>query len=164
VVNPGRICMSLGAMWAVLGVHRSIPFVQGAQGCTTYVRYTFSRIFKEPATIATASFHEDATVFGGRRNVVEGIRNLVVRYWPEVIGVVTTCSSEIIGDDMVSFLKVAKKKLSDEIGADKADAIAIVLINTPSFAGSHVEGYNRAARAFLASLATERTEPNSTKQ
>lgn len=67
VVNPNRICMPIGAMWAVLGVHRAIPFVQGAQGCTTYARYTFCRIFKEPATIATASFHEDAAVFGGVR-------------------------------------------------------------------------------------------------
>lgn len=79
VVNPGRICMPLGAMWAVLGVHRSIPFVQGAQGCTTYVRCTFSRIFKEPVTIATASFHEDAAVFGGRRNIVEGIKQTLLR-------------------------------------------------------------------------------------
>ena len=160
VINPGRICMPLGAMLAVLGIHKAIPFVQGAQGCTTYVRYTFSRIFKEPATIATASFHEDAAVFGGKRNLEEGIRNLVVRYWPEVIGVVTTCSSEIIGDDMASFLKTARKRLSNEIGDERADSIAIVLINTPSFAGSHVEGYNRAARAFLESLATERNAPD----
>ncbi len=160
LINPGNTCMPFGAMWAVMGIHKAIPFVQGAQGCATYVRYTFCRIFKEPATIATASFHEDAAVFGGKRNVVEGIRNLAVRYWPEVIGVVTTCSSEIIGDDMVSFLKMAKNKLREEIGEEKADSIDIVLINTPSFAGSHVEGYNRAAKAFLESLATKRTAAN----
>ncbi|ADI02869.1 nitrogenase component 1 [Syntrophothermus lipocalidus] len=156
VVNPNRICMPIGAMWAVLGVHRAIPFVQGAQGCTTYARYTFCRIFKEPATIATASFHEDAAVFGGRKNVIEGIRNLVVRYWPGLIGVVTTCSSEIMGDDMVSFLKEARARLSREIGREKTEEIPIVLINTPSFAGSHVEGYDRASKAFLESLATTR--------
>ncbi|MEW5763212.1 MAG: nitrogenase component 1 [Bacillota bacterium] len=159
VVNPDRICMPIGAMWAVLGVHRAIPFVQGAQGCTTYARYTFCRIFKEPATIATASFHEDAAVFGGRRNLVEGIRNLVVRYWPEVIGVVTTCSSEIMGDDIASFLKEARARLRAEVGPEKAEQIALVQINTPSFAGSHVEGYDRAAKAFLQTLATGRDTP-----
>ena len=152
VVNPNRTCMPLGAMWATLGVHKGIPFVQGAQGCTTYVRYTFSRVFKEPAAIATASFHEDAAVFGGRRNLIEGIRNLVVRYWPEVIGICTTCSSEIIGDDMVSFIKAAKAGLREEIGKEKADAVDIVLINTPSFAGSHIEGYDRASRAFVETM------------
>lgn len=160
VINPNRTCMPLGAMWAVLGVRHAIPFVQGAQGCTTYVRYTFCRIFKEPATIATASFHEDAAVFGGRRNLVEGIRNLVVRYWPELIGVVTTCSSEIIGDDMVSFIRMARANLRKEIGAEKADRIPIVLINTPSFAGSHVEGYDRASRAFVESLANNKGRAN----
>ncbi|MCR4420414.1 MAG: nitrogenase component 1 [Clostridia bacterium] len=160
VINPNRTCMPLGAMWAVLGVRRAIPFVQGAQGCTTYVRYTFCRVFKEPATIATASFHEDAAVFGGRRNLVEGLRNLVLRYWPELIGVVTTCSSEIIGDDMVSFIKMARSQLRKEIGTEKAERIPIVLVNTPSFAGSHVEGYNRAARAFVESLAVPGGRPN----
>jgi nitrogenase molybdenum-iron protein beta chain len=160
VINPDRICMPIGAMWAVLGVHRAIPFVQGAQGCTTYARYTFSRVFKEPATIATSSFHEDAAVFGGRRNLIEGLRNLVVRYWPEVIGITTTCSSEIMGDDIASFLKEARAKLSEEIGAERVEQIAMVIINTPSFAGSHVEGYDRASRAFVDTLATTRDAPD----
>jgi nitrogenase molybdenum-iron protein beta chain len=160
VINPSRTCMPLGAIWAVMGLNRAIPFVQGAQGCTTYVRYTFARIFREPGSVATASFHEDAAVFGGRRNVVEGIRNLAVRYWPSVIGVVTTCSSEIIGDDMDNFLKLARKKLREEIGDKRADEIEIVLINTPSFAGSQVEGYNRAARSFVGSISRKTGEPS----
>jgi nitrogenase molybdenum-iron protein beta chain len=160
VINPCRTCMPLGAMFATLGVHKAIPFVQGAQGCTTYVRYTFCRIFKEPAAIANASFHEDTAVFGGWKNFIQGIRNLVVRYWPELIGVVTTCASEIIGDDMVSYIKAAKKKLAEELGEEKAAAVKIVLISTPSFAGSHVVGYDRAARAFVETLAVEKTAPN----
>ena len=160
VVNPSRTCMPLGAIWAVMGLNRAIPFVQGAQGCTTYVGYTFARIFREPGSVATASFHEDAAVFGGRRNVVEGIRNLAVRYWPSVIGVVTTCSSEIIGDDMDNFLKLARKKLREEIGDERAAGIEIVLVNTPSFAGSQVEGYNRAARSFVGSISVKTGEPS----
>lgn len=160
VVNPNRTCMPLGAIWAVMGINRAIPFVQGAQGCTTYVRYTFARIFREPGSVATASFHEDAAVFGGRRNVVEGIRNLVVRYWPDVVGVVTTCSSEIIGDDMDSFLKLARKKLREEIGDERADRIEIVLVNTPSFAGSQVEGYNRASQSFIGSITRKTGVPS----
>jgi Nitrogenase molybdenum-iron protein, alpha and beta chains len=160
VVNPSRTCMPLGAIWAVMGLNRAIPFVQGAQGCTTYVRYTFARIFREPGSVATASFHEDAAVFGGRRNVVDGLRNLVVRYWPSVIGVVTTCSSEIIGDDMENFIKAAKKKLREEIGDERADGIEIVLINTPSFVGSQVEGYNRAAQSFVGSISRKTGKPS----
>lgn len=159
-VNACRTCMPLGAMFATLGVYRGLPFVQGAQGCTTYVRYTFSRIFKEPAVVANASFHEDAAVFGGLKNFIEGIRNLAVRYEPDVIGVVTTCSSEIIGDDTVRFLKTARKRLVEELGEEKGSAVKIVLVNTPSFAGSHVLGYDRAAKAFLEALVRGKTAPN----
>ncbi|SFM88780.1 nitrogenase component 1 [Thermodesulforhabdus norvegica] len=152
-IDPSRTCMPLGAMWATLGVHRAIPFVQGAQGCTTYVRYTFARIFREPASIASASFHEDAAVFGGRQNLIRGIRNLVCRYRPELISIVTTCSSEVIGDDIHSFLSEAMDLLEEEFGREVLDVTRFVIVNTPSFAGSHVEGYNRASREFLRALA-----------
>jgi nitrogenase molybdenum-iron protein beta chain len=152
-IDPGRICMPFGALWASVGVHNCIPFVQGAQGCTTYPRYTFARVFREPVSIATASFHEDAAVFGGRDNLVEGIRNLICRYQPDVIAIITVCSSEIIGDDMQSYLDEAKEELEDEFGEEILDRVKFVIINTPSFAGSHVEGYNRAAKAFLQAFA-----------
>ena len=152
-IDPSRTCMPLGAMWATLGVHRAIPFVQGAQGCTTYVRYTFARIFREPTLIANASFHEDAAVFGGRKNLIRGIRNLVCRYQPDLIAIVTTCSSEVIGDDIPSFLADALDIMEEEMGPEVRDLVKFVIINTPSFAGSHVEGYNRASREFLKTLA-----------
>ncbi len=157
-IDPAHTCMPLGAMWATLGVHRAIPFVQGAQGCTTYVRYTFSRIFREPATIANASFHEDAAVFGGRKNLVRGVRNLVCRYQPELIAIVTTCSSEVIGDDIHSFLDEALDLMEEELGPEVREAVKFVVVNTPSFAGSHVEGYNRACREFLKTLARKSGE------
>jgi len=159
VIDPGRLCMPFGALWASVGMHKCIPFVQGAQGCTTYPRYTFARVFREPVSIATASFHEDTAVFGGRKNLVEGVRNLVCRYHPEVISIVTVCSSEIIGDDVQSYLDEAKIQLEEEFGPEILDEVKFVIINTPSFAGSHVEGYNRATKAFLQAFA-KKNRPN----
>lgn len=160
VIDPCRTCMPFGAMWATLGVHKAISFVQGAQGCSTYVRYTFARVFREPAAIATASFHEHSAVFGGRTNLVEGIRNLVCRYMPSLIAIVTTCSSEVIGDDINTFLSEAKEGMEEEFGPEIFDLVKFVVVNTPSFAGSHIEGYNRAAKAYLQSLARKRSPNN----
>ncbi len=160
VIDPGRICMPFGAMWASVGIHKCIPFVQGAQGCTTYPRYTFSRIFREPVAIATASFHEDAAVFGGRKNLIQGLRNLIYRYRPEVISIITVCSSEIIGDDMEGFLIEAKEELEEEFGPEIHDQVKFVIVHTPSFAGSHVSGYDRAAKAFVQTLAKKRSPNN----
>ncbi len=151
-INPNRICQPIGAMWATLGVHRGIPFVQGSQGCCTYVRYTFNRHFRKPVTIAVASFHEHAAVYGGMKNLVEGVFNLVARYDPDLIAVITTCPSETIGDDTEAFIRAAKKKIAKELGEEKAQ-LPIIPVHCPSYQGSHVTGYDNASKAYLAHLA-----------
>ena len=75
------------------------------------MRYNFARHFREPAEIAVSSLHEDAAVFGGRKNINAGIKNLALRFKPDLIGAITTCSSEIIGDDVFGFVDTTKKEL-----------------------------------------------------
>jgi len=149
-INPNKICQPIGAMWATLGVHRGIPFVQGSQGCCTYVRYTFNRHFREPVTIAVASFHEHVAVFGGMKNLVEGVFNLVARYDPDLIAVITTCSSETIGDDIEAFIRAARKEIA-KLSEEKSK-LPIVPVHCPSYQGSHVTGYDNASKAFVGTL------------
>jgi nitrogenase molybdenum-iron protein beta chain len=156
-INPNKTCQPIGAMWATLGVHRGIPFVQGSQGCCTYVRYTFNRHFREPVTIAVASFHEHAAVYGGMKNLVEGVFNLVARYDPHLIAVITTCSSETIGDDIEAFIRAAKKKIAKELGEEKSK-LPVVPVHCPSYQGSHVTGYDSASKAFVTTLAKKDEE------
>ncbi|AXI24927.1 nitrogenase [Methanofervidicoccus sp. A16] len=156
-INPNKICQPIGAMWASLGVKGTIPFVQGSQGCTTYARYAFNRHFREPVSIATASFHEHAAVYGGMNNLVDGLTNLVARYDPDAISVITTCSSETIGDDIEAFIRAAKKKIARELGEEKAK-LPIIPIHCPSYQGSHVTGYDNAAKAFISTLGKKDNE------
>ncbi|ADQ07847.1 Nitrogenase [Caldicellulosiruptor hydrothermalis 108] len=158
-INPPKMCQPIGAMYATLGIDKAVPLVQGSQGCCTYVRYQFNRHFKEPVNIAVTSFHEDAAVFGGRRNLIEGIRNLIFRYAPKVIGVVTTCSSETIGDDIEAFIKEAYKKVREELGDEVAQSVFVVPIHTPSYAGTHVKGYDTATISYIKYFAKSK-EPN----
>lgn len=113
IINPLKTCQPLGAMFAVMGVHHGFPLVHGSQGCSTFVRYNFARHFREPAEIAVSSLHEDAAVFGGRKNINSGIKNLALRFKPDLIGAITTCSSEIIGDDVFGFVDTTKKELKE---------------------------------------------------
>jgi len=53
---------------------------------------------------------EDAAVFGGLNNMVDGLANAYNMYKPEMIAVSTTCMAEVIGDDLDSFIKTAKTK------------------------------------------------------
>lgn len=52
---------------------------------------------------------EDAAVFGGQKNMFEGLENSKVMYQPEMIAVSTTCMAEVIGDDLNAFITNAKK-------------------------------------------------------
>ncbi|BDZ70310.1 nitrogenase component 1 [Methanobacterium petrolearium] len=159
IINPLKTCQPLGAMYVVTGIRRAVPLVHGSQGCSTFVRYSFSRHFREPSEIAVTSLHEDAAVFGGRRNLVEGLQNVATRLEPSLIGVITTCSSEIIGDDVIGFIKTAKDELKKKIGEKKTEKVKIIPISTPSFVETHLKGYDNAVKALVDHVA-EPSEPN----
>ncbi|KAF6582201.1 nitrogenase molybdenum-iron protein subunit beta, partial [Paenibacillus sp. EKM208P] len=74
---------------------------------------------------------EDAAVFGGMRNLIDGIENCIALYQPEMIAVCTTCMAEVIGDDLSAFLANARQE-----GALPED-MPVPFANTPSFSGSH---------------------------
>jgi nitrogenase molybdenum-iron protein beta chain len=159
IINPLKTCQPLGAMFAVMGVHHGFPLVHGSQGCSTFVRYNFARHFREPAEIAVSSLHEDAAVFGGRKNITSGIKNLALRFKPDLIGAITTCSSEIIGDDVFGFVDTTKKELKEMSQDVKGlDKIEVIPMPTPSFVGTHFTGYDIGVKALVDNLA-EATEP-----
>ena len=101
IINPMYDCQPAGAQYAGIGVKDSIPLVHGGQGCSMFVRLLFAQHFKENFEIASTSIHEEAAVFGGAKRILEAVPTLVRRY-PKlrVIPVITTCSTEIIGDDL----------------------------------------------------------------
>lgn len=158
-INPLKTCQPLGAMFAVMGVYHGLPMVHGSQGCSTFVRYNFARHFREPAEIAVSSLHEDAAVFGGRKNINMGIKNLALRFKPDLIGAITTCSSEIIGDDVFGFVDTTKKELKEMSEDVKGlDKIEVIPIPTPSFVGNHFTGYDIGVNSLVSGLA-EPDEP-----
>ncbi|MDR1721589.1 MAG: nitrogenase molybdenum-iron protein subunit beta [Methanobrevibacter sp.] len=160
IINPLKTCQPLGAMYAVIGVHHGIPMVHGSQGCSSFVRYHLARHFREPVEIAVSSLHEAAAVFGGRKNINSGIKNIAIRYKPDLIGTITTCSSEIIGDDVYGFVDTTNKELkamSEEEEKYKGiDKIKVVPIPTPSFVGTHYSGYGVAVNSIIQTV----TEPS----
>ena len=53
---------------------------------------------------------EDAAVFGGLNNMIDGLANTYNMYKPTMIAVSTTCMAEVIGDDLNAFIKTSKEK------------------------------------------------------
>ena len=138
-INPCKTCQPVGAMYAALGVSRCMPHSHGSQGCCSYHRMVLSRHFKEPAVASSSSFTEGTSVFGGRANINTSVKNIFDMYKPDIIAVHTTCLSETIGDDLNSFIT------DIELPQGKL----VVHCNTPSYVGSHINGFFNMMMGFM---------------
>ncbi|HHW77255.1 MAG TPA: nitrogenase molybdenum-iron protein subunit beta [Xanthomonadaceae bacterium] len=142
-VNPNKVCQPAGAVLCALGFHKTLPYVHGSQGCVAYFRTYFNRHFREPIAAVSDSMTEDAAVFGGQNNIFEGLENARKMYEPEMMAVSTTCMAEIIGDDLNAFITNAKK--DGRVPMDFPTPFA----NTPSFVGSHTNGWDNMLEGIL---------------
>jgi len=145
--NACKLCAPLGASLVFRGIEGCVPLIHGSQGCATYIRRYVISHFKEPMDIASSNFSEATAIFGGADNLRIALDNLTRQYKPSAIGIASTCLSETIGDDVRSYLaqyKAAKK--GEEIPA-------LIHASTPSYRGTHMEGYHEAVRATVISLA-----------
>ena len=149
-VNPCKTCQPVGAIYAALGVHNCMPHSHGSQGCVSYHRTFLSRHFKEPAIASTSSFTEGASVFGGGSNLKTGVKNVFEIYNPDIIAVHTTCLSETIGDDLNAFIQ------DIDIPEDKL----VVHASTPSYVGSHINGFYNMMSGFITYLAKNTGKTN----
>ncbi|WMP17232.1 nitrogenase molybdenum-iron protein subunit beta [Thiothrix lacustris] len=135
-VNPAKACQPLGAVLCALGFEKTLPYVHGSQGCVAYFRTYFNRHFKEPISCVSDSMTEDAAVFGGQKNMYDGLENAKAMYKPDMIAVSTTCMAEVIGDDLNAFIGNSRKE--GHIPAD----YPVPFAHTPSFVGSHTTGWD----------------------
>jgi nitrogenase molybdenum-iron protein beta chain len=153
-VNPAKACQPLGAIFAAAGFEGTLPFVHGSQGCVAYFRTHLTRHFKEPFSAVSSSMTEDAAVFGGLKNMIEGLANSYTLYKPTMIALCTTCMAEVIGDDLGAFITTAKNE-----GAIPKE-FPVPYAHTPSFVGSHITGYDNMLKGILTELGGAKTAPN----
>jgi len=157
-VNPIFTCQPAGAQFVSIGIKDCIGIVHGGQGCVMFVRLIFSQHFKESFELASSSLHEDGAVFGACGRVEEAVDVLLSRY-PDVkvVPIITTCSTEIIGDDVDGVIK----KLNEGLLKEKFPGreVHLIAMHTPSFVGSMISGYDVAVRDVVRHFA-KRDNPN----
>lgn len=157
-INPIFTCQPCGAQFASIGIKDSIGIVHGGQGCVMFVRLLFSQHFKESFELASSSVHEDGAVFGAVKRVEEAVDVLLMRYpHVKVVPIISTCSTEVIGDDIDGVVNKLNKGLLKEKFADRE--VHLIPIHTPSFVGSMISGYDVAVKDFVSHFA-RKEEPN----
>lgn len=157
-INPIFTCQPAGAQFASIGVKDCIGIVHGGQGCVMFVRLLISQHLKESFEIASSSVHEDGAVFGALDRVETAVDVLLMRYpHVKVVPIITTCSTEVIGDDVDGLITKLEEGLLAEKYAGRE--VHLLAIHSPSFVGSMVSGYDVAVRDFVKKFA-KKGEPS----
>jgi nitrogenase molybdenum-iron protein NifN len=139
----------LGAALVFKGIEGAMPLLHGSQGCSTYIRRYLISHFREPVDIASSNFTEETAVFGGARNFVTALENIVAQYHPSLVGIATTCLSETIGEDVPGMIRsITEERFKD--------GPVLVHVSTPSYSGTHAEGFWAATRAVVERLGGKR--------
>jgi len=147
--NACELCSPLGASFVFKGVANCIPLLHGSQGCSTYIRRYLISHFNEPIDIASSNFTEETAIFGGGANLKLAIQNIIKQYKPELIGIASTCLSETIGDDVELMLRDYKKNDTEKNQPE------IVSVSTPSYSGTHIDGFHAAVKSLVDSIAVK---------
>lgn len=150
--NPCNMCMPMGGILALKGIEQSMVIVHGSQGCSTYMRRHIAEHFNEPVDVGSSSLNEKGTIYGGEKNLRQALDNIVKVYHPALIGIVTTCLAETIGEDI--------ERITGQYLIDKEmEDFPIVTAATPGYGGSHFEGYFLTVKRVLMQL-TAATKKN----
>jgi len=145
--NACKLCAPLGASLVFRGIEGCVPLIHGSQGCATYIRRYVISHFKEPLDIASSNFSETTAIFGGADNLRIALDNLTRQYKPSAIGIASTCLSETIGDDVQSYIEQYKA------ANNGVEIPTLIHASTPSYRGTHMEGFHEAVLATVKALA-----------
>lgn len=150
--NQCQMCMPLGGVVAFKGIEGAMVLVHGSQGCSTYMRLANVEHYNEPIDVASSALNEKQTIYGGEKNLKKALDNVIRVYEPKVLGIVTSCLAETMGEDLTRMIESYTRERSTE-------GIDIIPVATPSYAGSHTEGFWAATRDLIAYFARP-TEPH----
>ncbi len=151
-INPCHMCMPMGGVLAFKGIEKSVVVIHGSQGCSTYIRRHIAEHFNEPVDVGSTSLNEKGTVYGGEDNLKKGLENIIRVYNPKMIGVLTTCLAETIGEDI--------KRMTETFIKDTGlSHVQIIPVHTAGYSGSHSEGFFSSVRRILENTVIP-SEPN----
>jgi nitrogenase molybdenum-iron protein NifN len=112
-------------------------------------RYIISH-FREPIDIASSSLGEKHAVYGGGPNLKQGLKNVMTKYGARVVGVATTCLTETIGDDVPMIVGEFRREMGSAMNGSLPQ---IITVSTPSYSGTHMEGFHAVTKAAVDQMA-----------
>ena len=127
-----------GALMLTDAIEDALPLIHGPVGCAFQRKVNPFKPHSPFYTTPCTNMNDTDVVYGGEEKLEQGIKETYQRYHPNLIMVMTTCPSDLIGDDV----EAVTKEVSSEVGCD-------VVYSTGDFVGrSKPVGYQDAFYAI----------------
>jgi len=139
-----RTCKLFGVVRAVLGIKGALPLIHGPLGCFYHIKYLLSLRSSRSVQIVTTEMDQNDVVFGAEEKLSHKIKDVDKKYSPQLIVVLTSCASSIIGENV----DMVVDEVKTDVNAD------LICINSGGFEGTQIEGYNECL-SVLVSLMDE---------
>ena len=141
-------CALHGALATLHAIEGVVPVIHATAGCgVQYQRGVTPYGGAVPqgasrgAPLSSSNIHEKHVVFGGGSRLREQLKNTVKVVRGDLYAIVTSCATEMVGDDVPAMAKEGREQ-----------GFPVIYANTPGFRGSVHTGYELAVRALLEQL------------
>ena len=134
-----RTCKLFGVIRAVLGIKEALPLIHGPLGCFYHIRYLLSLRSGKPVRIISSEMNQNDVVFGAEDKLKEKIIEADQKYSPQIITVLSSCASSIIGENINQVIDEVKNEVNAEL----------ICINSGGFEGSQIEGYQESLTVLI---------------
>ena len=109
-------CKLSGGVGAAIEIKDAVPIIHGPSGCAYNHRIPVQQSWLDTEALPTTALTEKETVLGGNDRLRDTILEVDRNYHPELILVLLSCVSGIIGDDVKG--EIFHLKNTDQVKAD----------------------------------------------
>lgn len=104
---PRGTCRLFGAIKALGTIKNSVVLVHGPKGCVYHINYILGMRGDRPSEIYTTALDEHDVIFGAEQKLKEAVVYLDKTLQPQLLFVLSCCTSDIIGEDVGSAVRDA---------------------------------------------------------
>ncbi len=148
---PRATCKLFGAIKALSTIKKSVVLVHGPKGCVYHINYILGMRGDRPSEIYTTCLTEHDVIFGAEQKLKDAIEDLDRTLSPELMFVLSCCTSSIIGEDVGSAVR------------DTTTKSRVIAISAGGFEGDFHDGYSETLCQIAGQLVrkAERITPRS---
>lgn len=140
-VIPRGTCKLFGAIKALSTIKKSVVLVHGPKGCVYHINYILGMRGDRPSEIYTTALDERDIIFGAEEKLIAAIEELDRALCPELLFVLSCCSSGIIGEDVDRAARLA------------VTGARVIAISAGGFEGDYHDGYRETLCQLVDQLA-----------